>query len=64
MQETKDILLAVADAIRQTGFDPYEQLMGYISTGELVYITRRNRARELIRLVDKNDITRFMKELK
>ena len=64
MQNTRETLILIADAIRQTGNDPHDQLLGYITTGDVTYITRRNNARALIQTVDKNDVKQFVKELK
>ena len=64
MQNTRETLILIADAIRQTGNDPHDQLYGYISTGDVTYITRRNNARALIQTVDKKDVKQFVKELK
>ena len=64
MQTTKERLSHIADTIRQTGNDPHDQLLGYITTGDVTYITRRNNARALIQTVDKKDVKQFVKELK
>ena len=64
MQNTRETLILIADAIRQTGNDPRDQLYGYISTGDVTYITRRNNARALIQTIDKKDVKQFVKELK
>ena len=64
MQNTRETLILIADAIRQTGNDPHDQLLGYITTGDVTYITRRNNARALIQTVDKKDVKQFVKELK
>ena len=53
MQNSTETLRIVADAIRQSGSDPHDQLLGYISTGGVNYITRRNKARSLIQSVEK-----------
>ena len=63
MQNARETLILIADAIRQTGNDPHDQLYGYISTGDATYITRRNNARELIRSVDVVVVSQFVKEL-
>lgn len=49
-------------ALREAGYDPYEQLVGYLQTGQEYYITRRNGARERIRLHDKADIRKYIDE--
>lgn len=64
MQNTNEILSRIADSIRETGNDPHDQLLGYITTGDVTYITRRNNARTLIETVDKVEIKKFVKGLK
>ena len=64
MKDTKEILYEIAESIRQTGNDPYAQLYGYITTGDVTYITRRNNARARIQTVDKKDVKQFVRELK
>ena len=64
MQTTKEILSHIADSIRETGNDPHDQLLGYITTGDVTYITRRNNARVLIQTIDKKDVKQFVQELK
>lgn len=63
MENTIEILHHIADTIRHTGNNPHDQLLGYITTGDVTYITRRNNARELIQSVDMTAISRYMKEL-
>ena len=64
MNDTIETLQHIADSIRETGNDPHDQLLGYISTGKAIYITRRNNARALIQTVDKEDVKQFVRELK
>lgn len=64
MSDTLETLYHIADSIRETGNDPHDQLLGYITTGDVTYITRRNNARALIQTVDKKDVKQFVKELK
>ena len=47
-QEFNTIMEHIISALKQNGYDPYEQLLGYITTGESYYITRKGNARELI----------------
>ena len=53
----------IADSIWETGNDPHDQLLGYITTGDVTYITRRNNARALIQTVEKEQIKKLLKEL-
>lgn len=39
----------IITAIKAAGYDPYEQLYGYVSTGKEEYITRSGGAREKIK---------------
>ena len=64
MNDTLETLYHIADSIRETGNDPHDQLLGYITTGDVTYITRRNNARALIQTVEKDQIRKFLKELK
>lgn len=58
------ILNDISDSIKEAGLDPYEQLYGYATTGNELYITRHRGARERIRAVDVADIVIFVKLLK
>ena len=64
MSNTKEILCHIADSIRETGNDPHDQLLGYVSTGDSCYITRRNNARGLIETVEPAQIQQFLCELR
>lgn len=50
----------IVSSLRAAGYDPYEQLVGYLQTGQEYYITRRNGARDLVRLLDKTDIRKYV----
>lgn len=54
------ILNDIAEAIKEAGLDPYEQLYGYVTTGNELYITRRGDARKLIQKLDSIDIAHFI----
>lgn len=47
-------------ALKEAGYDPYEQLVGYLQTGQEYYITRRNGARDMVRLIDKEQIKKYI----
>ena len=48
-----DTLSLIADSIWEIGNDPHDQLLRYITAGDVTYITRRNNARARIQTVDK-----------
>ena len=50
----------VERAIREAGLVPYDQLYGYVQTGNSLYITRRNNAREIVMKMDREKILRYL----
>lgn len=62
-EKVLSILNDIADAIKEAGLDPYEQLYGYATTGNELYITRHRGARERIQAVGVADIVIFVKLL-
>lgn len=55
-QEIRKILLTVYDALREKGYNPINQLVGYILSEDPTYITTHNNARSLIRRVDRDTL--------
>ena len=54
----------IAQSIKTAGFDPYEQMTGYIRTGDARYITRTGNARELIKELDRCVLKEYAAYLK
>ena len=54
--EIKDILVQVFNALHEKGYDPVNQIVGYILSGDPTYITGYNNARNLIRRVDRDEL--------
>lgn len=54
--EIREILTSVYDALREKGYDPINQLVGYILSEDPTYITSHNNARSLIRKLDRDEI--------
>ncbi len=52
----EEILQTVYDALDQKGYNPIDQLVGYILSGDPSYITGHNNARNLIRRVERDDL--------
>ena len=52
--ELKEILTRVYDALRVKGYNPINQLVGYILSEDPTYITSHKGARKLIRRVDRD----------
>ena len=58
----KRILVAVYDALREKGYNPVSQIVGYILSEDPTYITSYNNARSLIRKIDRNDLLHVIVE--
>ena len=58
--EMKRILTTVYDALSQKGYNPVNQIVGYILSEDPTYITTHNNARSLIRHVDRDELLQAM----
>ena len=56
----KVILATVYEALIEKGYDPVNQLVGYIMSGDPTYITSHNNARSLIRKVERDELVEEM----
>ncbi|MBQ6706442.1 MAG: IreB family regulatory phosphoprotein [Clostridia bacterium] len=56
--EMKAVLTAVYDALREKGYNPINQIVGYLLSEDPTYITTHNNARALIRKVDRDELMR------
>ncbi len=54
--EHKDILLYVYNALEEKGYNPVNQLIGYLISGDPTYITTHNDARTTIKKIERDDI--------
>ena len=55
-QTTKEILTVVYDALEEKGYNPIDQIVGFLLSGDPSYITSYNNARNLIRKIDRDDL--------
>ena len=60
--ETKKILKEVDSALRNKGYNPIHQIVGYLITGDPVYITSDKEAREKIKTLDRNAVIETLLE--
>ena len=58
--EMKRILTTVYDALREKGYNPINQILGYILSEAPTYNTTHNNARALIRHVDRDELLQAM----
>ena len=59
-QEIHRILLTVYQALEEKGYNPINQIVGYILSEDPTYITNHNQARTLIRKVDRDELLQIL----
>ncbi len=52
----RDTLLTVYAAMQEKGYDPVNQIVGYLLSGDPTYITSHNNARYLISRIQRDDL--------
>ena len=55
-EETKRILELVYNALSEKGYNPINQIVGYILSGDPTYITNHRGARNLIRDLERDEL--------
>ena len=58
--DTRKILLTVYAALSEKGYDPINQIVGYILSEDPTYITNHKNARSLIRKVDRDELLNML----
>lgn len=58
--EIKRTLTEVYDALKEKGYNPINQLVGYVLSEDPTYITTHNNARSLIRKIDRDELLRIL----
>ena len=56
----KDILKEVYEALVEKGYNPINQIVGYILSGDPTYITSHNDARNKIRQIERDELLEKM----
>ena len=54
--EFNTLLDEVVSSLEEKGYETYEQIYGYVQTGNETYITRHGNAREKIKLLDNSKL--------
>ncbi len=54
--QVKDVLDVVLTAMKEKGYNPVNQIVGYIMSGDPTYITSHNNARSLIMKVERDEL--------
>lgn len=59
-KETREILKEVYEALTEKGYNPINQIVGYILSGDPTYITSHKGARNLIRQIERDELLEKM----
>ena len=58
--DTRKILLSVYAALIEKGYDPINQIVGYVLYEDPTYITNHKNARSLIRKIDRDELLNML----
>lgn len=56
VNQAREILLTVYTALKQKGYNPINQIVGYLLSGDPAYITSHSNARSLIRRLERDEL--------
>lgn len=59
-EQIHHILTSVYEAMREKGYDPVNQIVGYILSEDPTYITNHNHARTLICKIDRDELLQVL----
>ena len=54
--QIRQVLTEVYEALSEKGYNPINQIVGYILSEDPTYITNHNNARSLIRKIDRDEL--------
>ena len=55
-KNNREIIEAVYNALEEKDYNPIDQLVGYIISGDPSYITSHNNARTMMKRIDRDDL--------
>lgn len=58
--KAREVLINVYQALKEKGYNPLNQLVGYLLSGDPAYITSHQNARSLIRQVERDELLEEM----
>lgn len=59
-QEMRQLLATIYNALKEKGYNPINQIVGYILSEDPTYITNHNNARSLICKIDRDELLQSM----
>ena len=60
--EVKDVIARIYEALTEKGYNPVNQIVGYVMSGDPIYITSHKGARSLIMRVERDEIIEVLLE--
>ncbi|PSL45084.1 uncharacterized protein (UPF0297 family) [Salsuginibacillus halophilus] len=54
--EASSVLINVYEALEEKGYNPINQIVGYLLSGDPAYIPRHNDARSMIRRLERDEL--------
>lgn len=58
--EMRRTLVAIYEALKEKGYNPISQIVGYILSEDPTYITTHNNARSLVRRIDRDELLQIL----
>lgn len=59
-ENIRNVLTLVYDTMKEKGYNPINQIVGYILSEDPTYITTHNNARKLISRIDRDELLRVL----
>lgn len=59
-EQVHHVLTSVYEALKEKGYDPVNQIVGYILSEDPTYITNHNGARTLIYKIDRDELLQIL----
>lgn len=56
VNEAQEVLVSVFHALKEKGYNPINQIVGYILSGDPTYITNHQNARSIIRKLERDEL--------
>ncbi|MDK2901472.1 MAG: hypothetical protein PWR14_376 [Thermosediminibacterales bacterium] len=56
LNEAREILIKIYEALKEKGYNPINQIVGYLLSGDPAYITSHKNARSLVRKLERDEI--------
>ncbi len=55
-KQVEEVIMTVYESLEEKGYNPINQFIGYILSGDPTYITNHNNARSVIRKIERDEL--------